>query len=181
LWAPRERRRPRPGAIPTSLIHSSPWWRSPGWMRWHIAAGFRSQRARGTAFLQRPSGRGPHEAVRKGSYFPGEMIRPHLGRATRVAGKQALSRSGNHRPTPTDYSTFARTCTNGATTGTGPTITLSHRIGILKDREQAREKLRAEVLGGIRSRFHDARRVLAYRRNSDTQIMASVSFAKNTL
>jgi hypothetical protein len=52
-----------------------------------------------------------------------------------------------------------------------------HLIEIRKGRKKAREKLRAEVPGDTKSRFHDARHVPASRRNSVTLIMAFGSFA----
>jgi hypothetical protein len=52
-----------------------------------------------------------------------------------------------------------------------------HLIAIRKDRQKAREKLRAEVPGGTKSRFHDALHAPASRRNSNTLIMASGWFA----
>jgi hypothetical protein len=66
---------------------------------------------------------------------------------------------------------------SGAAIGTKPTTMPYLQIEIRKDRKKAREKLRAEVPGDTKSRFHDARHVLASRRNSATPIMAFGSFA----
>ena len=52
-----------------------------------------------------------------------------------------------------------------------------HLIGIRAGRKMATAKYRAEVPGGTTSRSHDVRRVPAFRRNLNTQIMASESFA----
>jgi hypothetical protein len=84
---------------------------------------------------------------------------------------------GQSQRMPLDYSTCARTCMSGAATGTGPTTMRFHLIGIRRDRKKAREKLRAEVPGGTKSKFHDARHGPASRRNSNTLIMAFGSFA----
>jgi len=66
---------------------------------------------------------------------------------------------------------------SGAAIGTKPTTMPYPRIEIRKDRKKAKEKLRAEVPGDTKSRFHDARHVPASRQNSVTLIMAFGSFA----
>lgn len=97
--------------------------------------------------------------------------------ATTLVGKPVLSRSGSHWRMPSDYSTCARTCMSGAATGTGPTTMRFLLIGIRRDPQKATGKLRAEVPGGTKSKFHDARHGPASRRNSNTLIMAFASFA----
>jgi hypothetical protein len=52
-----------------------------------------------------------------------------------------------------------------------------HLIGIRWGRQKAREKLRAEVPGDTKSRFHDARHARASRQNSNMLITAFESFA----
>ena len=74
---------------------------------------------------------------------------------------------------------------SGVVTGSTPTTMRSHPSGIHKDRKKAREKRRAEDLGGTTSKSHDVRRVPASRRNSNTLIMAfgssAVGRAESTL
>ena len=110
-------------------------------------------------------------AARGVSYSRRAMIRRHHVRVTKLAGKRALSRWGNHSRMPTAYSIFTRTCMSGAATGMGPTTMRFRLIGIRRGRQKEREKRRAEVPGGTRSRFHDALPVPASRRNSNTLIM----------
>jgi hypothetical protein len=169
--------RPQTGAIPTFLILNNLWWRFRGLTRWHIARGFRHRLAPAIGFLQKPSGSGLREAVLSRCCFPGAMIRRYHVPATTVVGRLALSRSGNHSRMPTAYSTFARTCMSGAAIGTKPITMPCHLIEIRKGRKKDREELRAEVPGDTKSRFRDARHVLASRRNSVMLIMAFGSFA----
>ena len=71
---------------------------------------------------------------------------------------------------------------SGVATGSGPTTIRFRPIGIRRDRKKASEKLRAEDPGGTTSRSPDVRRDPAFRRNSNTLIMAfgwfAMSFAK---
>lgn len=114
--------------------------------------------------------------VPRACYSPGATIHPVRIRPTTLVGKPALSRSDNLSRMPTAYSTCARTCMNGAATGSMPTTMRFHLVAIRKDRKKAREKLRAEVHGGTKSRFHDARHALASRQNSNMLITGFGSF-----
>ena len=105
------------------------------------------------------------------------MIRHNHVPSTKIAGRPALSLSGNHSRMVTAYSRCARTCTSGVVTGSTPATMRSHLSGIHEDRKKAREKRRAEDPGGTTSRSHDVRRVPASRRNSNTLIMAFGSSA----
>jgi hypothetical protein len=66
---------------------------------------------------------------------------------------------------------------SGVVIGSGPTTIRFRQIGIRRDRKKASEKLRAEDPGGTTLKSPDVRRDPAFRRNSDTLIMASASFA----
>jgi hypothetical protein len=67
---------------------------------------------------------------------------------------------------------------SGAAIGLRPTIMLFHLSGIQTAPKKAQEKRRAEVPGGIRSKFHGAQHVPASRPNSNTLIMDFGSSAK---
>jgi hypothetical protein len=86
--------------------------------------------------------------------------------------------SDNQSGMVTAYLRCARTYMSGVAIGSGPTTIRFHRIGIRRGRKRAPEKRRAEVPGGTRSRSHDVRHVPAFRRNSNTPIMAFGSFAR---
>ena len=105
------------------------------------------------------------------------MIRHNHVPSTKIAGRPALSLSGNHSRIVTAYSRCARTCMSGVVTGSTPATMRSHLSGIHEDRKKAREKRRAEDPGGTTSRSHDVRRVPASRRNFNTLIMAFGSSA----
>jgi len=107
----------------------------------------------------------------------GAMIRHNHVPSTKIAGRPALSLSGNHSRMVTAYSRCARTCMSGVVTGSTPATMRSHLSGLHKDRKKAREKRRAEDPGGTTSRSHDVRRAPASRRNSNTLIMAFGSSA----
>src|SRR5215471_9012097 len=173
------------GAIATSLVHNNLWWRFPGTTRLHTARGFPRLPARTIGCQQKPSGSGPHEGVPRQCCSHGAMIRHNHVPSTKIAGRPALSLSGNHSRMVTAYSRCARTCMSGVVTGSTPATMRSHLSGIHKDRKKAREKRRAEDPGGTISRSHDVRRVPAFRRNSNTLIMAfgssAVGRAESTL
>jgi hypothetical protein len=67
---------------------------------------------------------------------------------------------------------------SGAAIGSRSTTMRFHLSGIQTAPKKAQGERRAEVPGGIRSRFHGAQHVPASRRNSNTLIMGFGSSAK---
>src|ERR1700677_1895467 len=100
------------------------------------------------------------------------MIRRHPVLATILVGRPVLSRSDNQSRTLTEYLRCVRTYTSGAAIGSRPTTIRFPLIEIRGGLKRAAEKHHAEVLGGTKSRSHDVRPVPAFRRNSNTLIMA---------
>ena len=73
----------------------------------------------------KPNGSAPPAAESKGTTFPWGNDPPQSLPDYQAAGKQAPNRWRNTLPMPSVYMTSAKTCTNGAATGTTPTITRS--------------------------------------------------------
>ena len=75
---------------------------------------------------------------------------------------------------PNAYGLFemCETYMSGVAIGSEQTTIRFLLTGIRRDRKKATEKHRAEVRGGTKSRSHDVRHVPAFRRNSNTLIMA---------
>jgi len=118
----------------------------------------------------KPNGNARRAAESRGISIPGAMRRG----CTRLgAGSTGRSRWRAWSRTATDFSTCARTCTNGARIGTTRGITRYRRGKIRRGRRGGCEGRRAEERGGIISSTRGARPGAASRRSSGMRIMGS--------
>lgn len=149
---PKQLRRRPSGPMRISTERSSLSWASHGLLLAPTASGCPRDRRSISACPRKRSGSAPRAAEWKALFFPGVTSRRSRGPATVPAGKPARKMWRNRNQTPTDCSRCARTCTNGAVTGSMRHITWAHRNAIHRGPLWETENPLVADRGGIRSK-----------------------------